>query len=234
MSEKFVRGTPNISAKAWFALGEYARAPGQLLVGAAGEQDLDTWQHAFKSLAGLVPGLPPFVVCLWGADLSERARAMRALYSPEAGLNYVHIASPEALSEALMAETEYSDLRFSFKQGYDYERAAVLDRFLKAASGLKVPILLGVMPLHSLRHADFLQNELVGIIVPEEARERALAEKDRPKQPSPFATIFSTIGDLRANISELLADPKQSLDINNGSTVPIEEQVPPQKLPISN
>jgi len=132
MSEKSVRGTPNISAKAWFALGEYARAPGHLLVGAAGEQDLDTWQHAFKSLAGLVPGLPAFEVCLWGGDLSERARAMRALYSPEAGLNYVHIASPEALSEALMAEGEYSDLRFAFKQGYDYERAAVLDRFLKA------------------------------------------------------------------------------------------------------
>jgi 5,10-methylenetetrahydrofolate reductase len=52
---------------------------------------------------------------------------------------------------------------------YDVE---ALDRFLKAASGLKVPILLGVMPLHSLRHAEFLQNELVGIIVPEPVRER--------------------------------------------------------------
>jgi len=47
-----------------------------------------------------------------------------------------------------------------------------LDRFLEAASALKVPILLGVMPLHSLRHAEFLQNELVGIIVPEPVRER--------------------------------------------------------------
>jgi hypothetical protein len=76
--------------------------------------------------------------------------------------------------------------------------------------------------------------QFVALLHPEEAQERALAEKDRPKQPSPFATIFSAIGDLRANISELLADPKQSLDINNGSTVPIEERVPPQKLPISN
>jgi len=52
---------------------------------------------------------------------------------------------------------------------YDVE---ALDRFLKAASRLKAPILLGVMPLHSLRHAEFLQNELVGIIVPEPVRER--------------------------------------------------------------
>jgi homocysteine S-methyltransferase len=49
--------------------------------------------------------------------------------------------------------------------------AEALDRFLKAASGLKVPILLGVMPLHSLRHAAFLQKELVGIVVPEPVRE---------------------------------------------------------------
>ena len=52
---------------------------------------------------------------------------------------------------------------------YDVE---ALDRFLKAASGLKVPILLGMMPLHNLRHAEFLQNELVGIVVPEPVRER--------------------------------------------------------------
>jgi 5,10-methylenetetrahydrofolate reductase len=52
---------------------------------------------------------------------------------------------------------------------YDVE---ALDRFLEAASGLKVPILLGVMPLHNLRHAEFLQNELVGILVPEPVRER--------------------------------------------------------------
>jgi methionine synthase / methylenetetrahydrofolate reductase (NADH) len=52
---------------------------------------------------------------------------------------------------------------------YDVE---ALDHFLKAVSGLKVPILLGVLPLHNLRHADFLQSELVGVVVPEPVRER--------------------------------------------------------------
>ena len=37
---------------------------------------------------------------------------------------------------------------------------------------MKVPILLGVIPLHSFRHAEFLQNELVGIVIPEPVRER--------------------------------------------------------------
>ncbi|OGR66622.1 MAG: hypothetical protein A2X31_04695 [Elusimicrobia bacterium GWB2_63_22] len=132
MIAKAVKGVPNISAKAWFALKEYERAPSHLLVAAAGDDVLSSWQHAFNSLAGLLPGLPPFEVCLWGGDLSERAKAMRALYSPEQGRFYFHIATPEAFSEALMAGEEYSDLRFSFKQGYSYERAVALDLFIKA------------------------------------------------------------------------------------------------------
>ena len=132
MLAKAVKGAPNISAKAWFALRQYERAPSHLLVAAAGEEALSSWQHAFKSLSGLITGLPPFEICLWGGDLSERAKAMRALYSPEPGRFYFHIATPEAFSEALMAEGEYSGLRFAFKQGYSYERAVALDLFIKA------------------------------------------------------------------------------------------------------
>lgn len=82
--------------------------------------------------------------------------------------------------------------------------------------------------------------QFVALLHPEEAQERALAQqleirnqKLVTKKPSsPFATIFSTIGDLRANISELLAGSKGDLNINNGQLTP-EEQLPPQKLPIS-
>jgi homocysteine S-methyltransferase len=52
---------------------------------------------------------------------------------------------------------------------YDPE---AIDRFLKQAAKVKVPILLGIMPLHSARHAEFLHKELVGIIVPDRVRER--------------------------------------------------------------
>ncbi len=38
--------------------------------------------------------------------------------------------------------------------------------------GLPVPVLLGILPLVSARHAEFLHNEVPGIRIPDEARER--------------------------------------------------------------
>ena len=132
MDVKVIKGVPNISARAWFALRAYAAAPSNMLVATAGEETLSAWLHAFNSLSGLIKGLPPFEVCLWGADSSERARAMRALYSPEDGKRYIHVASPEALAEPLMAGEAYSALRFYFRQGHSYERGVSLDLFIKA------------------------------------------------------------------------------------------------------
>jgi len=75
-------------------------------------------------------------------------------------------------------EAELKLLRRKVEAGADfimtqavYDREA-LDRFLKKASRLNVPILLGVMPLHSLRHAEFIRSELSGVVVPDEVRER--------------------------------------------------------------
>jgi homocysteine S-methyltransferase len=63
---------------------------------------------------------------------------------------------------------------------YDLE---ALERFLTQASRFKVPIIMGVLPLHSERHAEFIHNELPGVVVPEalrlrlrEAGDGALAE----------------------------------------------------------
>jgi homocysteine S-methyltransferase len=49
------------------------------------------------------------------------------------------------------------------------------DRLMDAAaarwpSGLPRPVLLGILPLHSQRHAEFLHNEVPGITVPDEVR----------------------------------------------------------------
>ncbi|MDZ4277596.1 MAG: bifunctional homocysteine S-methyltransferase/methylenetetrahydrofolate reductase [Dehalococcoidia bacterium] len=52
---------------------------------------------------------------------------------------------------------------------YDIE---AVERFLEKASRFKVPVLLGVLPLHSERHAEFLHNELAGVVVPEGIRQR--------------------------------------------------------------
>ena len=52
---------------------------------------------------------------------------------------------------------------------YDHE---AMERFLERASRYNVPILLGVMPLHSERHAEFIHNELAGVVVPDAIRQR--------------------------------------------------------------
>lgn len=46
-----------------------------------------------------------------------------------------------------------------------------LETFMKRTAHLNVPIMLGLLPLRSYKHADFLHNEVPGIIIPEKIRE---------------------------------------------------------------
>ena len=75
-------------------------------------------------------------------------------------------------------ESELKLLRRKIEAGADFIMTqavydiAACEKFLKGASRLGVPIFVGIMPLHSHRHAEFLHNELPGVIVPEEVRER--------------------------------------------------------------
>lgn len=46
-------------------------------------------------------------------------------------------------------------------------------------NGFPVPVLLGVLPLHSARHAEFLHNEVPGITIPDEQRAAMHAAGDR-------------------------------------------------------
>jgi len=49
---------------------------------------------------------------------------------------------------------------------------APLERFLQRAGKPPIPMLLGCIPLHSSRHAEYLHNEVPGISIPEETRKR--------------------------------------------------------------
>ena len=53
-----------------------------------------------------------------------------------------------------------------------------LDRFTARVGVLSVPVLVGVLPLHSARHAEFLHNELPGMVVPEAVRAQMRASRD--------------------------------------------------------
>ncbi len=78
--------------------------------------------------------------------------------------------------------------------------------------------------------------QFVAMLNPEQAQGRALAQNEaganKGSQPSPFATLFNSWQNLRANISELLIGSKGDLNIDN-LTVPTEEELPPQTLPLS-
>ena len=52
-----------------------------------------------------------------------------------------------------------------------YERET-LERFFAKTGPLPIPFLLGVLPLQSSRHAEFMHNEVPGIVVPQELRDR--------------------------------------------------------------
>src|SRR5438477_1245522 len=54
---------------------------------------------------------------------------------------------------------------------YDLE---ALERFLARAGRIPVPVLVGILPLHSFRHAEFLHNEVPGITVPDRAPDAAV------------------------------------------------------------
>jgi 5,10-methylenetetrahydrofolate reductase len=46
-----------------------------------------------------------------------------------------------------------------------------------------LPILVGILPLHGTRHAEFLHNEVPGIVIPDAARERMRrAGKNGPQE----------------------------------------------------
>jgi homocysteine S-methyltransferase len=64
----------------------------------------------------------------------------------------------EAGADVLMTQQIYS--------------ADILQSFFERLGEINVPVLVGIMPLQSYRHAEFIHNELAGVFVPEDVRER--------------------------------------------------------------
>ena len=60
--------------------------------------------------------------------------------------------------------------------------AAVLERFLKRIENMRLPIVAGVWPLLSYRNAQFMNNEVPGVSVPEEVMERMRIASEKSKE----------------------------------------------------
>jgi len=54
-----------------------------------------------------------------------------------------------------------------------------LERFLKRTAHMHVPLMLGVLPLRSVKHAEFLHNEVPGMAIPDEIREKMRQAGDK-------------------------------------------------------
>src|SRR5262245_33503806 len=77
-------------------------------------------------------------------------------------------AEPARELERFLAQVEAGARWVQTQPLYDLE---VLDRFF-ARRRSPIPLLVGLMPLHSSRHAEFLHNEVPGISVPDSVRSR--------------------------------------------------------------
>ncbi len=70
--------------------------------------------------------------------------------------------------------------KFAFTQP-QYE-LKTLEKFLNRTRHLKIPIFVGILPLHSFRHAEFLHHEVPGIQIPLEQRERMRKAGDKGQE----------------------------------------------------
>jgi methionine synthase / methylenetetrahydrofolate reductase(NADPH) len=84
-------------------------------------------------------------------------------------------ADPAREMERLLAKAEAGARWCQTQPIYDLE---VLERFFQRTRS-PIPVVVGVLPLHSSRHAEFLHNEVPGITVPDAVRARMKDAGDR-------------------------------------------------------
>ncbi len=121
----------------------------------------------------------------------DRERARRKLLDAEAaataGLG--DVGSDERAAVALTeTELELQRLRRKLDAGAQYIMTqpiydlAPLERFYARFGPVHVPIILGMIPLHSSKHAEYLHNEVPGISIPDAVRARMREAGERGRE----------------------------------------------------
>jgi len=106
-----------------------------------------------------------------GIDFAGSAMAQPTSFFVGAAANPT-AASLEAEIKLLRRKVEAGADFIMTQAIYDTE---ALERFVEKASRFDIPILMGLLPLHSERHAEFIHNELPGVVIPDALRERMAA-----------------------------------------------------------
>ncbi|MEX0682996.1 MAG: methylenetetrahydrofolate reductase [Dehalococcoidia bacterium] len=103
-----------------------------------------------------------------GVDFAGKSIAGKADFFIGASANLN--ADPLETELRLMRRKVEAGCHFFVTQNVFDEK--VLERFLEKATKFDRPIMIGVLPLHNNRHAEFLHNEVPGMNLPEWVRER--------------------------------------------------------------
>jgi len=92
--------------------------------------------------------------------------------------NKLYDTLPDGKARLTETELELRRLRLKLDAGAQYimtqpiYNLAPLEAFYAAFGPVEVPMILGMIPLHSSKHAEYLHNEVPGITIPDEVRAR--------------------------------------------------------------
>lgn len=109
-----------------------------------------------------------------GRDMAGNAIGTPTAFTVGVALN---LSAPDLGKEARVLERKVA-AGADFICTMPIYEAEALDRFIRVMGGVPVPMLVGVLPLVSHRHAEFLHNELPGFTIPAWVRERIRSTSD--------------------------------------------------------
>jgi methionine synthase / methylenetetrahydrofolate reductase(NADPH) len=129
------------------------------------------WDVNSVGLVGILRGMNE------GHDAAGSSIGARASFHIGAALN-LNMTDEETTQE-IEKYRQKIDAGAHFIMTQPIYELAPLQRFLERAGKPPVPIILGCIPLHSSRHAEYLHNEVPGITIPEDVRTRMRAAGER-------------------------------------------------------
>jgi homocysteine S-methyltransferase len=103
-----------------------------------------------------------------GTDLAGNPIGERTNFAIACAVN----PTADDLEVELRRFREKIDAGADFAMTQPFYDMAVWDDFLRRFGPVEIPVLLGILPLQSFRHAEFMHNEVPGITVPQELRDR--------------------------------------------------------------
>ena len=109
-----------------------------------------------------------------GLDMGGRSTKGQTTFTIGVGANPA-AQNPQREMQRLVSKIEHGAEYIMTQPIYDHD---LLHRFLEQVEALKLPVMVGILPLASYRNAEFLHNEVPGMTVPRRVRDRMLKAGD--------------------------------------------------------